>query len=78
MPAIEDALKGLTRRQLEELRTKLDKELQECTICHSEGAEKYNVVGFGHQRGNIKAAMLFCKPCFEKYRQPFSRGQEKT
>lgn len=67
--AIEDALKGLTRRQLEDLQAQIERELQACTLCSAEGAEPYNV-----GRHGVRASMLFCKPCFEKHRLPETRA----
>jgi hypothetical protein len=67
--AIEDALKGLTRRQLEDLQARIEKELQACTLCGIEGAEAYNVTRHG-----TRASMLFCKPCFERHRMPETRA----
>lgn len=68
MATIDDALKGLTRRQLEDLRERLEKELQQCTVCGTEGAVAYTV-----SKKGVRASMLFCKPCFERHRLPEGR-----
>jgi hypothetical protein len=64
---LDDALKGFTRRQLEDLGAKIAKELRTCTLCGAEGAQAYRVRPRSHGAGT-QAAMLFCKPCFEKHR----------
>jgi transcription elongation factor Elf1 len=66
---IEDALKGLTRRQLEELQERIIRELRTCTVCGTEGAEAYTV-----SNRHAKVSMLFCKPCFERHRLPEGRA----
>ena len=75
MTTIDDALKGMTRKQLEELRERVELELQSCVLCGSEGAASYHVRG-GRAAKGAMAAMLFCKPCFEKYRLPETRVTE--
>ena len=64
---LDDALKGFTRRQLEDLGAKIAKELQACTLCATEGAEAYRVRPRSHAAG-VQAVLLLCKPCFEKHR----------
>jgi hypothetical protein len=64
MPA-DDVLAGLTRRQLQELAAKIDRQLQACAIDGREGAEPYRI-----RRGNVAATILLCKPCFERLRLP--------
>lgn len=73
---MDDALKAMTKRQMEELRERLDKELQSCSICGSEGAEAYTVSKStrGETKTHIKASLLLCKPCFERIRLPESRA----
>lgn len=69
-----DALKGLTKRQMEDLAAALAKELQECVLCGTEGAEFYLVRPRRREAGE-RATMLFCVPCFEKHRLPESRAK---
>jgi hypothetical protein len=66
---IDDALKDMTRRQLEDLQARIEKELRSCTLCGNEGATPYSIVHDG-----TRASMLFCKPCFEKHRLPEGRA----
>jgi hypothetical protein len=66
-----DALAGLTRKQLEDLRTKIDLELRSCVIDGREGAEPYRITKKG-----TKASIMLCVPCFEKFRLPELRSQE--
>lgn len=61
---------GMTRRQMEELRTKLDIELQSCVIDGREGAEPYAIA----RKGN-RASIMLCKPCFERLRLPEGRTE---
>jgi hypothetical protein len=71
--AADDVLAGLTRRQLQELAAKIDRQLQACAIDGREGAEPYRI-----RRGNVDASILLCKPCFERLRLPASRADEAT
>jgi hypothetical protein len=67
----DDVLKGLTRRQLEELAAKIALELQTCAICETEGALPYRI----SRKGTV-ASLLLCKPCFEKHRLPEGRAED--
>ena len=64
-------LKSLTRRQLEDLRESIDKELQSCVVDGREGAELYRI----SKRGQ-RASIMLCLPCFEKLRLPELRSSE--
>ena len=66
---IADALTSMTRRELEELRTAIDRQLVECMLCGSEGAVPYMVRTAG-KAAVSRAAFMLCKPCFEKHRLP--------
>lgn len=66
---MDDALKGLTRKQLEELQVRIERELRSCTLCGTEGAEAYAV-----SRKGTRASLLLCKPCFERHRLPEGRA----
>lgn len=73
--AIEDALKGLTRRQLEDLHEQIERELRTCVVCGCEGASPFRVTGKAIGTNNaVRASMLFCKPCFERHRMPVTRA----
>lgn len=73
MNAVADALKGMTKRQLEELHGKIERELRTCVLCGTEGARTFKVRDVTHSSGR-HAAMRFCDPCFEKHRVPESRA----
>ncbi len=66
---METDLSGFTRRQLEDLRDKIDKELVSCVIDGREGAETYSI-----SRRGTRAAIQLCLPCFERLRLPESRA----
>jgi len=66
---MDDALKSLTRRQLEDLQRKIERELKACILCGSEGATAYSV----WHRNTSKASLQLCRPCFEKHRLPAGR-----
>lgn len=68
----DDALSSMTRRQLETLRAQVDKMLLACTVCGTEGAVAYRVVG--KHSGSHSASLMLCKPCFEKHRLPEGRA----
>lgn len=70
MRAVDDALKNLTRRELEELRRRIDRELVVCMTCGNEGAEMVKA-----RRGRVDAALPVCRPCFERYRLPEGRAE---
>lgn len=67
---IDDALEAMTRRELEALQEKIDRQLQSCVIDGREGAETYVV-----SRQGTRASIRLCKPCFEKLRLPESRAE---
>lgn len=69
MQEAREAIKGLSKRQLEELADAVARELQACTLCGTEGARSYVVQATG-----FKVSMLFCKPCIEKNRLPEARA----
>ena len=73
-----DALKSMTRRQMEELRSRLDKELQSCILCGTEGAIPYVITRNNRTKGAsaARATVLLCVPCFEKIRLPEGRAVE--
>jgi hypothetical protein len=74
--ALRDALKDLPRRELEDLRDEIDRELVKCAACGNEGARPL-AVRFrpGGARATIDASIPFCLPCVEKHRLPASRAE---
>jgi hypothetical protein len=71
-----EALKGLTRKQLEELRDEIDAELVQCAACGNEGAKPMRV--HSPFLKGVYAAIPFCLPCFEKHRLPIGRAVEAS
>jgi hypothetical protein len=72
---MEGALKGMTRRQLEDLGDKIARELRACTLCGIEGASPFRVIATGGGLRGNKASLLLCMPCFEKHRLPEGRAE---
>lgn len=66
----EDPLAGLTRRQLEQIKVRVDRQLQSCAIDGREGAEPYVI-----SRKGVRASIMLCTPCFEQLRLPESRAE---
>ena len=73
---IDDALNSLTRRDLERMREQIEKRLVACTLCGGDGAEAVRVSGTKRWGGGVDAALMICRPCFEKHRLP--RGRAAT
>lgn len=69
----DDPLAGLTRRQLEDIRDRVEKQLRSCVIDDREGARPYRITG-GHGNAQVASIML-CKPCFERFRLPEGRAR---
>jgi len=77
--SLDDAVDGLPARQLEALRARIDRRLQECLLCRSDGA--LPVKGQAKLRGNeARFALLLCPACIERHRLPEGRAttQEAT
>lgn len=72
MTSIDDPIKDLTKRQLEDLAERIQRELQTCIACGNIGAEPHLV---RPPRKGTPASLLICPPCFEKHRLPPSRAQ---
>jgi hypothetical protein len=70
---METDLSAFTRRQLEELRERIDRELLSCAIDGREGAEAYLI-----SKKGTRASILLCKPCFERLRLPEMRAKEPS
>lgn len=69
----DDPLAGLTRRELEQARSRIDVALRSCIIDGREGAEPYLV-----SRHGTRASLMLCRPCFERARLPEQRAVEAT
>jgi hypothetical protein len=70
---LDDALSSMTRRDLEELREEIARRLVVCVVCGQEGADTLKVSGTGQAKGKV-AAIMICRPCFEKHRLPEGRA----
>ena len=73
--ALRDALKDLSRRELEELKTEVERELVGCAVCGNEGARPLTVRFKPGKGSMISASIPFCQPCVEKHRLPESRAE---
>jgi hypothetical protein len=66
---IDDALDGLSAREVEEFMVRARRRLQRCVACGSEGAEPVRV-----RRGKQAASLMLCPACFERHRLPEGRS----
>jgi hypothetical protein len=73
MARLDGVLKELTRRELEDFRDRIERELRSCAICSHEGARPAKV-----QRAGIYASIAICDPCFTRFRLPESRAEDLT
>ena len=75
LTAIQDAIDGMTARQVEELKQLAEKRLRQCAVCRSDGADALRV-----QRkvngSSTYASLLMCPACFERHRLPESRSHQ--
>lgn len=71
---MEDALDGLTRKQMLDLEARLQKRLLSCTLCGGEHPARFRVVGSSKDNSR-RAQMLICVPCFEKHRLPDTQAE---
>ena len=71
MAALDEALEGMSRRQLEELQGRIARQLEGCALDGREGAEHYLITG-RHARASIR----LCRPCFERLRLPPGRAAD--
>jgi transcription elongation factor Elf1 len=74
---LSEAIKSLTRRQLQELQKQIEKELLSCIFCGTEGAVRHSLKPIQRSSGN-PVVVLVCKPCFEKFRLPMSTEELAT
>ena len=74
MAAVDDALDGMTARQLEELRTRIDRRLRACAIDAEDGAVP--VRASAKLRGSsVTFTLLLCPACIERHRLPERRSE---
>lgn len=74
---IDDPLKGLTKRQMEDLKERLERELQVCIACGNVGAVPARIsLRFPGAKGSSNASIKICMACFEKNRLPDARATE--
>lgn len=71
---IDDALDGMSARDLERLRTRIDKRLQACVIDGVDGAVAVSV------RAKLDGSqstfsLLLCRQCIERHRLPDTRAE---
>jgi len=70
---LEDALDGLSAREIEALRAKIDKRLQACVLCDNDGAIPVHCT---MRRKGARFTLLMCVPCIERHRLPELRSEE--
>lgn len=74
MARIDDAIDGLSARELEDLRAKIDRRLQACIIDGTDGA--IAVRATAKVRGSAVAfSLLLCPACIERHRLPEGRAE---
>lgn len=76
---LSDALKALSKTELEKLREEVEAQLLGCLLCGNEGAELYRITNRNDPR--LRATLLLCRKCFELHRLPAAIGEvsaEKT
>lgn len=69
---MDDALDGMDRRRLEEIKAKIEKRLQSCTLCGNDGAIP---VRARTSNPSIDFSLMICRPCIEKERLPEKRSE---
>jgi hypothetical protein len=73
MADLDDALDGLSRRELEALVAKATTRLASCTLCGADGAFACRV--FARVSGRQQDfALMLCAACIERQRLPESRA----
>lgn len=74
MTRVDDALDGLTRRELEELRGKIEKRLLTCVIDGNDGAVPVRCTT---KSPAAVFTLLLCPACIERNRLPESRADDR-
>jgi len=72
---VDDALGGLTRRQVEDLVEKAQRRLQACVICGSDGAVfcQIKAEGASVQGNALRFGLDICTACIAKHRRPLTK-----
>lgn len=70
--SIDDALGGLSRRRMEDLKARLEAALKTCILCGSEHADDY--MTYPRSNRGMRASIRLCPACFEKHRLPEGRA----
>jgi hypothetical protein len=73
MTDLQDAIDGMSARQVRELMHLAEKRLRECAICGNDGADRL-LVQKKVRGSTTRASLLMCPACFERHRLP-ERGQ---
>lgn len=71
---MDDALNGMTKRQLEDLRGRIDKRLQACAIDGNDGAVPVRATA-RRGKGSVAFTLLMCPSCIERHRLPEGRAE---
>lgn len=73
MPGIDDALDAMPARDLERLRSRIDRRLRSCLVCNADGAIAVRVSA--KPRGQHAVfSMMLCPACIDRNRLPESRA----
>lgn len=70
---VDEALDGLSRRELEELQGRVARRLQACTVCGGDGAVPCRVQA--KIPSEARFTLLLCRPCIERHRLPEGRSE---
>jgi RNase P subunit RPR2 len=73
MSRIDEALDGISARDAEELKRRLEQRLEVCAACGGDGAAP--VKAQARLRGNeVRMSLRLCPACIERHRLPESRA----
>jgi hypothetical protein len=75
MDSLEDAVDGLSARDAEKLKAKLERRLQRCAIDGQDGAFAVSITWTRTGGGQHKATLLMCPACLEHHRLPELRAE---
>lgn len=71
---IDEALDGLSRRELEALAGRITTRLAACALCGNDGAVACRVTA--KLPSHTTFSLLLCRPCIERHRLPEGRSAE--
>lgn len=74
LAAISDAIDGLSAREAEELRDRLELRLRRCAIDDQDGAVPVRI-SWRTSTGELRAALMLCPACLERHRLPETRAE---